>query len=444
MKIKNLFLMLLTMSLAFVACDNSTENEIVPVPTYDIDMKMDAALAISNEETGLAEDKISIIFGDSAQTTALKLTFVSSNGDNKLTVGTYSSSNGGILLDHSSLELYSKSGSAQTLTLSEANAVVTIFGDDFSFDIKATANDGKKCHFTYFGAIYEEGNNDEPTDTIIVNNNFACGFYEGSGSVANNYYVVLANVKINDDMDVANATYCIFDLYSSVNSGTVPNGTYTLDSKNSGKAGTTGAEYTYVYNTDSDGKYESLVEFTEGTVTVSDKKIEAVMTTAEGVTYTIIYEGSLTFDAISTLSDDLYLDSTTIDIVTKQYEWSDASLTNWTIELFDDFDAKSGLYMVVDILCDANASDYSGTYNASYMGNVNSFFPGSVDEGYLVGSYLTMLLNNNPTGTNAPISTGSITIVCNADGTETFTFNCEDDKGNKITGTLTGSRVALN
>ena len=442
MKIKNLFLMLLTMSLAFVACDNSTENEIVPVPTYDIDMKMDAALAISNEETGLAEDKISIIFGDSAQTTALKLTFVSSNGDNKLTAGTYSSSNGGILLDHSSLELYSKSGSAQTLTLSEANAVVTIFGDDFSFDIKATAKDGKKCHFTYAGAIYEEGNNDEPTDTIIVNNNFACGFYEAQGNTANNYYVVLANVKINDEMDAANATYCCLDLYSSVNSGTVPNGTYTLDTKNSGKAGTAGAEYTYVYNTDNSGKYLSLVEFSEGTVTVSDNKIEAVMKTAEGAVYKISYEGSLNFNAISTLENDLFLDSTTIDIVATEYEWEDKSIRNWTIELYDSFEDKIGLYMVVDILCDATAPNYAGTYKSSYMGEVNTFFPGGLDDNYLVCSYYTMLIDGKPSSTLAPIYKGTITITCNADGTETFTFDCVDDINNKIYGTLTGKRVA--
>ena len=444
MKIKNLFLMLLALPLAFVACDNTDDTPVTPnTPKYDIEMEMAAAVLVPSETNGLKDSEFYIVFGDEKETTMLTITLVNAKGETTIEAGTYTNANGGILLGYSGLKINDK-----PVAFSEASAIVTLNGENFAFDITAKTVEDKKCHFTYNGAIYGMGDNgeneDDDTEKSIVNDNFACGFTEAKGNTANNYYVVLANVKINDKMDAANATYCIFDLYSSVNSGTVPNGTYTLDIKNSGKAGTAGAEYTYVYNTDSDGKYKSLVEFTEGTVTVSDKKIEAVMTTAEGVTYTIIYEGSLTFDAISTLSDDLYLDSTTIDIVTKQYEWSDASLTNWTIELFDDFDAKSGLYMVVDILCDANASDYSGTYNASYMGNVNSFFPGSVDEGYLVGSYLTMLLNNNPTGTNAPISTGSITIVCNADGTETFTFNCEDDKGNKITGTLTGSRVALN
>lgn len=439
MKIKNLFLMLLALPLAFVACDNTDDTPVTPnTPKYDIEMSMAAAVQVPSETNGLKDSEFYIVFGDEAETTMLTITLVNAKGESTIEAGTYTNANRGILLGYSGLKINDK-----PVAFSEASATVTLKGDNYAFDITAKTVEGKKCHFTYNGPIYSMGSEDDETKKTIINNNFACGFTEGSGNVANNYYVVLANVKINDNMDAANATYCIFDLYSSINSGTVPNGTYTLDSKNSGKAGTAGAEYTYVYTTDGNGKYLSLVEFTEGTVTVSDKKIEAVMTTAEGVTYTIIYEGSLTFDAISTLTEDLFLDSTTIDIVATEYEWSDASLTNWTIELFDDFDAKSGLYMVVDIICDASASNYAGTYTASFMGNVNSFFPGGVDEGYVVGSYLTTLLNNEPTETVAPISTGTITIACNTDGTETFTFNCEDDKGNKITGTLTGSRVEV-
>lgn len=442
MKIKNLFLMLLALPLAFVACDNTDDTPVTPnTPKYDIEMSMAAAVQVPSETNGLKDSEFYIVFGDEAETTMLTITLVNAKGETTIEAGTYTNANGGILLGYSGLKI-----NDTPVAFSEASAIVTLKGDNYAFDITAKTVDGKKCHFTYNGPIYSMGggNEDDETKISIVNNNFACGFTEGSGNIANNYYVVLANVKINDNMDAANATYCIFDLYSSINSGTVPNGTYTLDSKNSGKAGTAGAEYTYVYTTDSKGKYLSLVEFTEGTVTVSDKKIEAVMTTAEGVTYTMTYEGSLTFDAFSTLTEDLFLDSTTIDIVAAEYEWSDITLKNWTIELYDSYEEKTGLYMVVDIISDATASNYAGTYTASFMGNVNSFFPGGVDEGYVVGSYLTTLLNDKPTETVAPISTGTITIACNADGTETFTFNCEDDMGNKITGSLTGSRVATN
>lgn len=440
MKIKNLFLMLLALPLAFVACDNTDDTPVTPnTPKYDIEMSMAAAVQVPSETNGLKDSEFYIVFGDEAETTMLTITLVNAKGETTIEAGTYTNANGGILLGYSGLKINDK-----PVAFSEASATVTLKGDNYAFDITAKTVEDKKCHFTYNGPIYSMGSEDDETEKTIVNNNFACGFTEAKGNIANNYYVVLANVKINDKMDAANATYCIFDLYSSINSGTVPNGTYTLDSKNSGKAGTAGSEYTYVYTTDGNGKYLSLVEFTEGTVTVSDKKLEAVMTTAEGVTYTMTYEGSLTFDAISTLTEDLFLDSTTIDIVATEYEWSDITLKNWTIELYDSYEEKTGLYMVVDIISDASASNYAGTYTASFMGNVNSFFPGGVDEGLVVGSYLTTLLNDKPTETVAPISTGTITIACNADGTETFTFNCEDDKGNKITGTLTGSRVASN
>ena len=234
MKIKNLFMMLLALPMAFVACDNTNDTPATPnTPKYDIEMSMAAAVLVPSETNGLKDSEFYIVFGDEAETTMLTITLVNAKGETTIEAGTYTNANGGILLGYSGLKINDK-----PVAFSEASAIVTLNGENFAFDITAKTVEDKKCHFTYNGPIFSMGSEDDETEKSIVNNNFACGFYEANGNTANNYYVVLANVKINDEMDAANATYCCLDLYSSVNSGTVPNGTYTLDSKNSGKAGT--------------------------------------------------------------------------------------------------------------------------------------------------------------------------------------------------------------
>jgi hypothetical protein len=69
------------------------------------------------------------------------------------------------------------------------------------------------------------------------------------------------------------------------------------------------------------------------------------------------------------------------------------------------------------------------------------YIPGYINDGYLTGTWYAVLENGELTDIYTPFYSGSITIADNGNGTSTFTFDCVDDGGYSIKGSVTASVV---
>lgn len=169
----------------------------------------------------------------------------------------------------------------------------------------------------------------------------------------------------------------------------------------------------------------------------------------DGRTATIIYEGSLALtpygeetggDGLSTLEGDLNLDGTGYAYMAEYYgDYYTDDSDNWYIHIFEDPYEGNGDYLLIDLLANPSQDDFCASYtaltdNTNYL---NTFMPGTLDaDGYTVGCWYLVIENGELTGTYAPLVEGSIDISREADGTVTFTYDCVDDAGNKVVGTI--------
>ena len=272
---------------------------------------------------------------------------------------------------------------------------------------------------------------------------------ESMGIDTHNYYFVLSDVE--GGPNTPNGTFFSFDLYApEVNEDySIPNGTYTLDLYDSCDAWTCASYYTFGYKTNEYGEQAEWFLFYEATVTVTDNKIEAVLKLEDGSTATITYEGSLAItpygeetggDGLSTLEGDLNLNGTGYAYMAEYYGdfYTDDS-DNWMISIYENPDEGNGDFLLIDLLVNPVQDYYFGSYAAltDYSNYLNTFMPGTLDaDGYLLGCWYTVLEEGALTGTYAPLVEGSIDISHEADGTVTFTYDCVDDAGNKVVGTI--------
>ena len=142
--------------------------------------------------------------------------------------------------------------------------------------------------------------NDQPVDEEV---NFTASVYEvyyygTQFSAAYNYMVYLSDNGLNEDgYYKQNGEYYMLDIYAADsaenNSYTLPNGKYTAsETPNAGTFGI-GDYGAYIKVVDGVPTY-SL--YKQGTVTVSDGKIEAKIMMEDGTVHNVIYEGNLRFD----------------------------------------------------------------------------------------------------------------------------------------------------
>ena len=140
---------------------------------------------------------------------------------------------------------------------------------------------------------------DNPTEevsfTAIV---YEVHYYGTQYSAAYNYQVYLSDNGLNENGNYKqNGTYYMFDIYAADsaenNQFTLPNGKYTAsDTSNAGTfgLGDYGACIKIV-----DGVPTYLL-YTQGTVTVTDGKIEAKVMVEDGTIHNVVFEGNLRFD----------------------------------------------------------------------------------------------------------------------------------------------------
>lgn len=304
----------------------------------------------------------------------------------------------------------------------------------------------------------EGGNENEENNLPTKNMAYLVGTYytpEQLDLDAYLYYFMLSDKQIPGGDEVTpNASYFMFSLYSKdFNGGVIPNGTYTYDKTNSCNAGTFDAELSYGFkvNADGSGPAETYLYY-EATVTVTDGKIEAAITTENGDEFIVVYKGDLTLpayseaagggDGYSTLTGDLQLNITDMQIAAANYadyyETTDAN--NWYIQAMN----PAGKYITLDVLTDVNIADCSASYSIiTETDYINSFVPGYIQEdngeNYILGCwYCELDAEGYISDVMAPFAGGTFEIKVNG-STATITLNCVDDAGNKITGTISGS-----
>lgn len=185
--------------------------------------------------------------------------------------------------------------------------ITTTYGD-LSFDVKVKQA-GKQ--------------NDQPVDGEV---NFTASVYEvqyygTEYSAAYNYLVYLSDTGLNEDgIYKQNGEYYMFDIYAADsaenNSYTLPNGKYNAsETPNAGTfgIGDYGAHIKVV-----DG-VPTYTLYKQGTVTVSDGKIEAKIMMEDGTVHNVLYEGNLRFDGKEPDDPDQPSDS---DVVLEATSWT--------------------------------------------------------------------------------------------------------------------------
>lgn len=284
----------------------------------------------------------------------------------------------------------------------------------------------------------------EELEDIVFEAKYFSGEYSAPEYIStHNYWISLTDAA---GSTTANATYFYFDLYAdSIDEAhTIPNGVYTYDTYDTYAAFTCASYYTYGYTTDADG-VPSWYNFTSGTITVTDNKLEAVMTLEDGRTATITYEGNLSLSALgegttySTLTSDLVLNENGFFCVAECYgDYYTADTDNWYVTIYEDIETENGKTLILDLLTANTADSWAQEYKPWATNNfINTFVPGDIVNDYLAGCWYTDIDYAAGSGNMAPIVDGTINVTFNEDGTKTFTFDCVDDAGHKITGSVT-------
>ncbi len=360
--------------------------------------------------------------------------------DDYLSEGVYRYADGSI----GTYSIYS-TGNDTSCTLSDAQVSI-MYNDDNSVNIAGyiISSEGHYIIFDWSGEV--DGFNFASDDVEFVAQFFGGEYYDEGPR--HNYYFVLSDVEVDGNEAVEGATYYYFDVYSDeLNENlTLPNGVYTFDITNSYADGTFTEEYGFAFY--AGGSQDTVwYMYDEGsTLTVTDGKIVAELLMQDGSKHTVTYEGDLSFEAAggSELTEDMEINVSGWTIFAEYYDQYYSNDTdNWYVSIYEDFESGSGRYFVLDLLADfATSVDYRGTFTASDSCGINTFMPGYIDDGYLAGSWYAELEDGSVSGIMAPLTDGTITVTYNGDGTQTFAFDCRNDLGYKITGTVQGAPLA--
>lgn len=272
---------------------------------------------------------------------------------------------------------------------------------------------------------------------------------------AHNYYFTLSDAVIDRNNPVPNSTYFYFDLYTETETEdhSIPCGTYTLDPERQWLAGTLNGGKTYGFTINARGDdYAKRYLFTEGEVVVSERKIEAQFVCEDGTKVRVSYEGDHTTtphyaeknDYLSTLSGDVNLSLSGATVSASYYgDYFTDDSDNWTVRIYEDANRLNGIFIQLELLADPNRGDWQYLYNAlqdNSLSNpeeyIDTYIKGYISDNNIAGSWYAVLKNGGIDYQMAPIMDGSVDIVLNEDGTTSFTFDCVDDAGHKIKGTI--------
>lgn len=303
------------------------------------------------------------------------------------------------------------------------------------------------------GKIFDLGTVAFPAEKemVEVTANYLYGYYYGGMGGSYNYTLILSDNGLSGESLYPNSKYFSIDIYSEVAVGdgamVVPYGTYTFDPDDTYNPGTFTNEYSYVIITNDSSYTEYL--FVSGTMTVTENHIDLVVEAEDGTVYHVTYDGSLDFgatsgdDYVSNLDDDVEIESETGYFYAENYgDYYEVGKINYMISIFADGETFSGESLMFEILTD-NTTGITGNYAAlteEATELYDCFLPGDyeVEDGYLYpycSWYMTVTEGYMDGEGYAPLVDGEL-MITEEDGVYTFTFDCYDDAGHNICGTI--------
>ena len=299
------------------------------------------------------------------------------------------------------------------------------------------------------------------------------GYYYGEkyGAGADRYAFFLSDKGLNNGGQAyTDGTYYYIDCFSPANKTTsLPMGTYTFDSTESGKAFSITPNSQLILTTDSVETTESIV-MTDAKMVVSANSITLVAT-INGKKHKVTYSGDLALSDVSDENDNGGNDDGGNDKTDGQDSEAQSTLTedrhvtfdgehrakwgyegdywntgysNYTIYIMN----KSAGYVYgdtlqLDIITNNTSKDgsFAGKYTISDKPGKLVMVAGFTNKyAQAVGSWLYEYGGSSASGYKnyAQLKSGSCEIIANGDGTHTVKLNAYDYKGNNITCNWTG------
>ena len=270
-----------------------------------------------------------------------------------------------------------------------------------------------------------------------------CGPYTGCISSSNgNYFAILSSNGTTGFTHLYIDQYYRFDFYADKTvegdaTPTIPLGTYRLDRYNTGDAGTFSFNYSTRLEPKEDGTYDENY-FADGTVVVSNNRIDALLTLDNGEVHHVTYNGSLELGYItienkgpySWLEED-YNFNHSGGIIRLLYYGDYTEGSNWVVQVMECQNPINGDYFSIDLM--APATGFVADYVCgSYTKATDNPYQAST---YTEAQYAVIEDDYVNPRAGAPIVGGTITIE--RDGLDfVLTFDCVDDLGYKIRGTF--------
>ncbi len=266
------------------------------------------------------------------------------------------------------------------------------------------------------------------------------------------YNVMLSTKGVNQSGNLyPDTSYYIFDIYAATGAengvATLPIGEYTFGAE--GVAGSIYNGYSKFIETSQSGSREVLFE--DVRLIVSQEAIEAYITLDNGEKHYVTYSGNLAIDpykaentdGYSTLRRDYSFDiSGGVFVGAYVGNMYYSSADTCQVYLFEELDLVTGEEFgdefQLDLQLPRGSKDICGTYT-----------PGTTAGHFLIG-YMEDLGGGQYMQTNtwymtagyqdfAPLVDGTIVVEKDSADNYTFTIDCTDDEGNKISGVFRGT-----
>lgn len=375
---------------------------------------------------------------------------------------------------YSSYIVFDENGYCTTGDTGAPFTAATLVVTETGLTLTATI-DGKEHTVTYEGkgewVDYTAG-----AEPIAFTANYANATYYGdqyTPGTADNFFFFLSDLGFDaDGYPAANGHYYRFDIYSEIvdttNGITLPDGTYEFDLTDSYAVGTFTNEYSMYFAIDEYGEdYTETSYYSAGKLVKEGNKITAEVV-INGATHTIEFEGDIVIydatatedpdqpvdpedpedptpgESYSTLTGDVELNITNAAYALEYYgDYFSTDTDNWMLYIYEDAETMDGAFIMLDFLNDPYADDIAGTYvadNGDATYEQYTYFPGYVDGEDMYGVWYTEMVEGVEITALAPIADGEIKIECEGD-VYTITFDCVDDAGNKITGTVVANPI---
>ncbi len=272
------------------------------------------------------------------------------------------------------------------------------------------------------------------------------------GATGYSYNLMISDKGLNQSgLMYDDASYYLFDLYAATGAvdgvATIPAGEYTLGIEK--KAGVIDDGYSYLAKTTSSGT--TKLRYSEVRLVVSENKIEAFITLENDEVHYVKYEGSLAIDyyqadnnsGYSTLQRDYYFDINDglfVGAYVGNMYYSGADTCQ--VYLFEELDLETGEEFgdefQLDLQLPRGGTDICGTYTPGTT--AGHFLIGTMEDlgggqymqtntWYMTAGYLDF----------APLVDGKIIVEKDENDLYTFTIDCVDDEGHKISGKFRGT-----